>query len=94
MSFGDLFERQRKRRRRHSQKEYRADPSVRLIVANKSVEIRETRDIAPDASDPIPDLLHGGIKFGLPTTRDEDMRSLRDKAFGGGQAETAAASSN
>jgi hypothetical protein len=42
----------------------------------------ETRDIAPNASDPTSDLFHGGIKFGLPTTRDKDMRSLRDKAFG------------
>jgi hypothetical protein len=58
------------------------------------VEIRETRDIAPNASDPISDLFHGSIKFGLPTTRDKDIRSLRDKAFGRGQTETAAASSN
>jgi hypothetical protein len=38
--------------------------------------------------------LRGGIKFGLPTTRDEDMRSFRNKAFSGGQAQTAAASSD
>jgi len=76
-------------------REKNIEPTFRLFDRVKHlVEIRETRDIAPNASDPISDLFHGGIKFGLPTTRDKDMRSLRDKAFSRGQTETAAASSN
>ena len=93
MSFADLFERSECAAAGIRKKNI--EPTFRLFDRVKHlIKIRETRDIAPNASDPISDLFHGGIKFGLPTTRDKNMRSLRDKAFSRGQTETAAASSN
>jgi hypothetical protein len=60
-------------------------PTLLFLDRGKQlVEIRKTGYIATDAGNAIPNLFHGGIKFGLPTTRDEDRRSFRDKAFGSG----------
>ena len=93
MSFADLFERSECAAAGIGKKNI--EPTFRLFDRGKQlVEIRKTGYIAPNASDPISDLFHGGIKFGLPTARDKDMRSFRDKASGRGQTETAASSSN
>ena len=93
MSFGDLFEWHKSSAAGIRKKN--VEPTFLLLDRCKHpLEIRETRYVATNASDAISNLFHGGIKFGLPPTRDKDMRSLRDEAFGGGQAETAAASSD
>src|SRR4029077_1721505 len=70
MSFGDLFERS-ECPAAGIRKENIKPTLLSFDRGKQLVEICKTRYIATHASDAIPNLFHGSIEFGLPTTRDE-----------------------
>ena len=73
--------------------EQNVDAALLLLDGGvKAVEVGEIRDVALHTGDVLSDFLHGGVQLGLAAAGDEDVRALRDKAFGGGQADAAVAS--
>jgi hypothetical protein len=58
------------------------------------IEILQLRCITLHGYDIPADFLSGSIQLGLPPSRDEDERSLRDETLGGGEPDAAASSSD